>query len=58
MEQDITWGALLFEELEHLMAEYGIDPHAGIDALVVSVLLILLAYFAGRRYRREDMVEP
>lgn len=58
MQKDITWGALLFEDLEHLMVEYGIDPHAGIDALVVSVLLIVLAFFAGRKYRRAEMVEP
>jgi F-type H+-transporting ATPase subunit a len=58
MEPSMTWGALLFGGLEHLLAEYGIDPHAGIDALVVSVLLILFAFVAGRRYRRSEMVEP
>ena len=58
MEHAITWGALLFAPLEHLMAEYGIDPHTGIDALIVTVLLILLAFFAGRRYRGTDMLEP
>ena len=41
--ESITWGALLFPGLEHLLAEYGIDPHAGIDALFVSVLLVPLA---------------
>jgi F-type H+-transporting ATPase subunit a len=40
------------------MAEWGIDPHAGIDALVVSIGLIVFAYVAGRRYRRSEMVEP
>lgn len=58
MEQPITWGALLLGGLEHRMAEYGIDPHAGIDALVVSVLLIGFAYVAGRKFRRSEMVEP
>lgn len=56
--EGITWGALYLEPLEHLMAEWGIDPHAGIDALVVSVLLIAFAYFAGRKYRGTDMLEP
>ena len=56
--ESITWGALFFPSLEHLMAEYGIDPHAGIDALVVSVLLIGFAYVAGRRYRGTEMLEP
>lgn len=57
MEKDFTWGGLL-EPLEHLLSAYGIDSHAGIDALIVSVGLILLAYFAGRKYRKADMVEP
>ena len=56
--EGITWGALFLPQLEHLMAEWGIDPHAGIDALVVSVLLILFAYFAGRKYRGTEMLEP
>jgi len=56
--ESITWGALFFEPLEHLLAEWGIDPHAGIDALVVSVGLLVFAFFAGRRYRRTEMVEP
>lgn len=58
MEQDITWGALLLGPLEHRMVDFGIDPHVGIDALIVSVLLIGLAYFAGRKYRKSEMVEP
>ena len=54
----ITWGALFFPELEHLMAEWGIDPNVGIDALFVSLLLIVLAWAAGRRYRGTAMAEP
>jgi len=54
----ITWGGLFLAPLEHLLAEYGVDPVAGIDALVVSVLLIAFAYFAGRPYRRTEMLEP
>jgi len=55
--KDFTWGGLL-EPLEHLMSSYGIDPHPGMDALFVSIMLILLAYFAGRKYRKTEMVEP
>jgi len=58
MEKSITWGALLLEDLEHLMAQYGVDPHPAIDALVVSVLLIVFAFFAGRKFRQTDMLEP
>ena len=57
MEKDFTWGGLL-KPLEHLMSSYGIDPKPAIDALFVSLGLILLAYFAGRKYRKTDMVEP
>lgn len=58
MEGPITWGALLFPSLEHTMTEYGIDPHAGLDALMVSIGLIVFAWFAGRKYRGTEMVEP
>ena len=36
----ITWGALLLAPLEHLLAEYGIDPDAGIDALPLTRLAL------------------
>jgi F-type H+-transporting ATPase subunit a len=56
--ESITWGALLLPQLEHLMAEWGIDPEVGIDALVVSLLILAFAYFAGRRYRGSELAEP
>lgn len=58
MEGPITWGALFLSDLEHLLAAYGVDPHAAIDALFVSLLLIVFAFFAGRQFRQSDMVEP
>jgi len=57
-EHGVTWGGVLLHPLQELMAKYGVDPHAGVDALVVSVLLIALAYFGGRRFRGKDDVEP
>lgn len=57
MAKDFTWRGLL-EPLEHELSNYGIDPEPAIDALFVSILLILLAFFAGRKYRKTDMVEP
>jgi F-type H+-transporting ATPase subunit a len=56
--EGITWGSLFFGPLEHELAKWGIDPDAGTDALLVSIGLILFAYFAGRRYRRSEMAEP
>ncbi len=52
-----TWGSLA-TPVNHLMAQYGVDSHMGIDVLVTSGLLIVLAYFGGRKYRKSAMVEP
>lgn len=57
MEHGITWAGLLFSPLEHLLAAYGIDPIAGVDALIVSTLLLIFAFVAGRRFRQEEMVD-
>lgn len=57
-EQGLTWGGLLLHPLQQLMAKYGVDPVAGADAVVVSVLLIVFAYFGGRRFRGKNAVEP
>jgi len=40
------------------MEVVGIDPHVGIDVLFVSGLLIILAYFGGRKFRKSKMVAP
>ena len=52
-----TWGSLI-TPLYHEMETVGIDPHVGIDVLFTSGLLIILAYFGGRRFRKSKMVEP
>ena len=57
-EPGVTWGSLLLGPLQHLMAKYGIDPVAGVDALIVSVLLIVFAFVAGRKFRGANVVEP
>jgi F-type H+-transporting ATPase subunit a len=57
MEHGITWGHLLFSPLEHLLAGLGVDPLAGIDLLIVALLLIAFAWIAGKPFRKTDMVE-
>ena len=52
-----TWGSLI-TPLEHTMTHYGIDPHVGIDLMVTSGLLMILAYFGGRKFRKNQMAEP
>ena len=58
MEHGFSWGGLILHPLQALLAKYGIDPVAGVDALVVSVGLIVLAYFGGRRFRKGTAMEP
>jgi len=58
MGHGVTWGEFFFPGLAHLLAAYGIDPIPAIDALIVSVLLILLAVLGGRRFRATPMLEP
>ncbi|MGK0289113.1 MAG: F-type H+-transporting ATPase subunit a [bacterium] len=52
-----TWGQMVVP-VEHGLKNLGIDPHMGIDVLFTSVLLIVLAFFGGRKFRQSEMVEP
>ncbi len=54
----ITWGEQLLPGVEHTLAKYGVDPHAGIDAVVVGVALVAFAYVVGRPFRKGRMLEP
>ena len=58
MEHGITWGDLLAKPLQHWLASLGVDPEPATDALFVSVLLIVLAWFGGRKFRRQALVPP
>jgi F-type H+-transporting ATPase subunit a len=40
------------------MHHAGIDAHVGFDVLVTAVLLIVLAFLGGRKYRQSKEVEP
>ena len=55
--KDITWAGYL-EGYEHLLAKYGVDPDPAINATFVSIMLIVFAFFAGRRFRKGEMAEP
>ncbi|MCP4752174.1 MAG: F0F1 ATP synthase subunit A [Proteobacteria bacterium] len=52
-----TWGSLA-TPVNGLMAQYGVDSHVGFDVLVTAGLLMVLAFFGGRKFRKSDMVEP
>jgi len=56
-ENSFTWGSLL-TPVSDQMHHYGIDSHVGIDVLFTFGLLVILAYFGGRKYRKSAMVEP
>lgn len=53
-----TWGGAitpLKDVMEHTLH---VDPVVGIDVLFSAIVLLLLAFFAGRKFRQEEMVEP
>ncbi len=52
-----TWGSLL-TPLSHTMEHYGVDSHMGIDLMFTSGLLMVLAYFGGKKFRKNQMAEP
>lgn len=52
-----TWGSL-FTPVTHVMETYGVDPHVGIDIMVTSGLLIILAILGGSKFRKNQMAEP
>ncbi len=52
-----TWGSLL-TPVNQIMHDFGVDPHVGIDVMVTSGLLMILAYFGGKKFRKSQMAEP
>ena len=56
-ENSFTWGHLI-KPVKNTMENYGIDPHLGIDMLVACAVLVTIAFFAGRKYRKNSLVEP
>lgn len=49
-ENSFRWGQLV-EPLEHQLEQIGVDPHLGIDLLITTFSLLVLAFFGGKRYR-------
>lgn len=52
-----TWNSLM-TPVSHTMEHYGVDPHMAIDLSVAAILLMVLAFIGGHRYRKSQMVEP
>ena len=57
-EGGFTWSHFLFGWLEQTLVELGIDPVPMLDLLIVAILLIVFAFFAGKPFRETDMLEP
>ena len=53
-----TWSHSLLGWLEQPLVDLGIDPLPILDMLIISVLLILFAYIAGKPFRGTAMREP
>lgn len=56
-ENSFTWGALV-PNIGDTMHHYGIDPHLAIDMIIASGLLIAISFFAGKKYRKKQMITP
>jgi F-type H+-transporting ATPase subunit a len=52
-----TWGGML-TPVGDLMSKYGVDPHVGIDVLASFLILAVVAYFGGKKFRTSGMMEP
>ena len=52
-----TWGSLV-TPVADTMAHYGVDSHVGIDVMVTSGLLMILAVLGGSKFRKNQMVKP
>ncbi len=53
-----TWSHLLLGWLEAPLVEWGIDPLPILDMLIVAVVLIVVAFIAGKPFRSTEMREP
>jgi F-type H+-transporting ATPase subunit a len=56
-DASFSWGSFA-TPANDLMSNYGVDPHVGFNLIVASVVLIVLAYFGGRKFRKSKAVEP
>jgi F-type H+-transporting ATPase subunit a len=53
-----TWSHTLLGWLEMPLAQAGIDPAPVLDMLIVAVILVIFAFFAGMPFRSQQMLEP
>ena len=57
-EGSFTWSHFLFGWLENPLIQIGIDPVPTIDLLIIAFFLVIFAFFAGKPFRRTEMLEP
>ena len=53
-----TWSHYLLGWLENPLVKIGIDPVPMLDLLIIAFLLLLFAFFAGKPFRKNSMLEP
>ena len=53
-----TWSHYLLSWLEAPLVALGIDPVPMLDLVIFAAALIVFAYFAGKPFRKSDMLEP
>jgi len=52
-----TWGSLA-TPINHSMESFGVDAHVGFDVICTSLLLIILAFFGGMKFRQGARIQP
>lgn len=55
-ETSFTWDHYL-PTVAHTLEGYGVDPHPAITLVISSVVLIVFAYFAGKKFRSPQLVK-
>ena len=53
-----TWSHFLLGWLEEPLVKIGIDPLPMLDLVIIALLILGFAYFAGRPFRNKEMLEP
>jgi len=53
-----TWSHFLLGWLEKPLVRIGVDPVPMLDLIIIALLIIVFAYFAGKPFRKTEMLEP
>lgn len=58
MSSGFTWGDAITPMKDVMENTLHVDAHVSTDVLFSGIILLVIAFFAGRKFRQEEMVEP